>query len=125
MNKKGFTLIEMLIVVTILGILAAVVLPRFQNTSGDATKKAHATERSFINTQIEGFATQAAVDAVYMALTNAATPNNAAGGFSVSWSNYFPDITAQGSEGTWKCNQGVAWTTASGRAVTSTHSGHE
>ena len=35
-NKKGFTLIEILIVVIILGILAAIVIPQFSSASNDA-----------------------------------------------------------------------------------------
>jgi len=35
-NQKGFTLIELVTVIVILGILAAVAFPKFQNISGDA-----------------------------------------------------------------------------------------
>jgi len=38
--RRGFTLIEILIVVVILGILAAVVVPRFANATSEASEKA-------------------------------------------------------------------------------------
>ncbi|WP_272878760.1 type II secretion system protein [Aquipseudomonas alcaligenes] len=39
-NSKGFTLIELVVVIVILGILAAVALPRFMNATKDAHEAA-------------------------------------------------------------------------------------
>lgn len=40
MNRKGFTLIELVIVIVILGILAAVAIPRFVDLTGQAKNSA-------------------------------------------------------------------------------------
>ena len=49
----GFTLLEMLIVVVILGILAAVIIPRFTVSADEAKKNACAQNVANINTQVE------------------------------------------------------------------------
>ena len=45
MNKKGFTLVEILLVVVILGILAAIVIPQFDSTG--STNDVIAAEKSY------------------------------------------------------------------------------
>lgn len=52
-NKKGFTLIEMLIVVVIIGILAAVILPKMGSSSRTARVNACKANVTSINTGIE------------------------------------------------------------------------
>lgn len=39
-NKKGFTLIELIVVIAILGVLAAIAIPRFAGVQDDAALKA-------------------------------------------------------------------------------------
>ena len=52
-RKSGFTLVEILIVVIILGILAAIVIPQFTNASQDARKSNLASQVQTLKSQIE------------------------------------------------------------------------
>jgi prepilin-type N-terminal cleavage/methylation domain-containing protein len=53
MKKKGFSLVELIIVVTILGILAAIVLPGFQNHVANAKESAVKSNLTTIRSEIE------------------------------------------------------------------------
>jgi general secretion pathway protein G len=52
-SRKGFTLVEILIVVIILGILAAIVIPQFTNASEDARKSNMRSQLQTLRSQIE------------------------------------------------------------------------
>ena len=39
-NQKGFTLVEIVIIIVVLGILAAVAIPKYQNITGEAKEAA-------------------------------------------------------------------------------------
>ena len=53
MLKKAFTLIEILIVVILLGILAAVVVPNFVNTADEAREAADRSTLRMLKSQVE------------------------------------------------------------------------
>jgi prepilin-type N-terminal cleavage/methylation domain-containing protein len=54
-NKRlhGFTLVELVMVIVILGILAAIAVPRFLNLTGDAAAAAREGTRGALNTAIQ------------------------------------------------------------------------
>jgi general secretion pathway protein G len=60
MNRKntGFTLVEILIVVIILGILAAIVIPQFTEASNDARVSASISDLQTVRSQIELYKVQ-------------------------------------------------------------------
>ena len=79
MKNKGFTLVELIIVVTILGIMAAIVIPTFQGNVATAKESASKSNLMTIRTQIElyklqhngippGYVNGAAADLVMLGL---------------------------------------------------------
>jgi len=57
-RDRGFTLVEILIVVVILGILAAIVLPRFSDASHQARENTLKDDLRYLRTQIQVFKAQ-------------------------------------------------------------------
>ena len=58
MVAKGFTLVEILIVVVILGILAAIVIPQFTNASESAKASSSVSQLQALRSQIELYRNQ-------------------------------------------------------------------
>jgi prepilin-type N-terminal cleavage/methylation domain-containing protein len=71
-GQKGFTLMELLIVVAILGVLAAVVIPRFTGLIGRGADEAAATELEVVQTAMVAAMTAAPVSAVTAQATDLA-----------------------------------------------------
>ena len=83
-RNKGFTLVEILIVVIILGILAAIEIPQFTEASNDARNSALASDLQTIRSQLELYKVQhletyPSEDDSATFITNMTSRTNAAG----------------------------------------------
>src|SRR5882672_2512291 len=56
--RKGFTLVEILIVVVILGIMATIVIPQFSNASHEARENSLKDDLRYLRTQVAVFKAQ-------------------------------------------------------------------
>jgi len=104
-DSKGFTLIELMIVVAIIGILAAVAIPQYQNF----TRKSKASEAKVILDAIitsEG-AYYAEQDTVTASLTNLGNPENPAKYYNYSASVSGGTVTAIAVPNTVGSNAGL------------------
>lgn len=120
-NRKGFTLIELIVVIAILGILAAVLIPRFTGF----TEKARATEALVDAKQIA-----TALDSYYA--ENDAWPADDAANDIVLALAFGGDVAAHGDwtaaadapdVATGRGDGGFSWTTVDGYAAGRTATG--
>jgi prepilin-type N-terminal cleavage/methylation domain-containing protein len=91
-KRHGFTLVEILIVVVILGILAAIVVPQFSNATTDAQKVATLDQLVKLREAI----------AIYHVRNNAQYPNIQAGTGSGAWGELIaPGYMRDGGVNSW------------------------
>ncbi len=101
-TKKAFTLVEILIVVVILGILAAIVVPQFTNAANDARGGNLSSQLKTLQNQIE----------LYAAQNNGAYPDLSANWDDLTTNNYVKDAPSN-----------PAWPTAATRTSVSEGTG--
>lgn len=95
-SEQGFTLTELLIVVAILGILAAVVLPNFTGLLGGAKTNAGTAELSIVQTAVDAKLANTS-SSTTTAITTATTDmSTGAGGFGLAPS-YMRGTTTHGT----------------------------
>jgi type IV pilus assembly protein PilA len=98
-ENKGFTLVELLIVIAILGVLAAVILPNFSGLTGSGKTEAAKAELVTVQTAMDTMMAKAALTSVS---ATAATSNMSS--FPIG-NPLYPDYVRTGAtKGTYSCS---------------------
>jgi prepilin-type N-terminal cleavage/methylation domain-containing protein len=102
-GEKGFTLVELLIVFTLLAVLAAIMIPNVSGLVSYGHAEAAATELSILQTSMDAMMAKASLTAVN---ATSATTNMAAFPLDAGASNYlYPNfLRKQTTKGTYSCD---------------------
>lgn len=88
-NQKGFTLVELMVVVVIIGILAAIAVPVYNNVASNAKDKADLANIRTIEGALQAYLASNPGD--YSALTLAADADGTIAGTGVTGGKLVPD----------------------------------
>ena len=100
-GEKGFTLVELLIVVAILGVLAAIIVPNVAGLVGTGETEADATEFAVVQASVDIMMIK---EGVTSGLTTAATADMSA--FPTGHPVYPDYMRSAATKGTYSCNDG-------------------
>ncbi len=129
-NQQGFTLIELVIIIVILGILAAVAIPKYQDLSGEAREASARSSLGSLRSAITIYYANQAVQngtAIWPSLADVRTPGTVmaqgvpANPYQVAVPDSIVDATGQakgtviGASGGWAYNSttGEIWLNSS------------
>lgn len=107
-HTNGFTLLELVIVISIIAALLSVLIPKQSQISNLGKKKSHEVTREMINAQL----------ALYYLNNDSYPTSMSSNGAWSDYGRYFPDGVPA------SCNQGSAWSIHS-NGYLNLHSSHE
>ena len=100
MGQRGFTLIEMLVVIAVMGVLAAVVVPNVTTFIGGGQTQGAATEWDIVQTAMDSMM----VDKGLTSVTAVATATSAMASFPDATNHLYPNyLRKDPTKGTYTC----------------------